>query len=112
MKECKECEKEIFNLEIGLRDFCSKNCQKSYRKAYMSNLMKNKRNSNVSKSTEGQSTCLANVSKQNPCKITKKEVQKMFEGVLSPVFDPLLNLPILWVVVIMALIIYRKLLSR
>jgi uncharacterized membrane protein (DUF106 family) len=29
----------------------------------------------------------------------------MFEGVLSPVFDPLLNLPILWVVVIMALII-------
>jgi len=29
----------------------------------------------------------------------------MFEGVLSPVFDPLLSLPMLWVVVIMALII-------
>lgn len=29
----------------------------------------------------------------------------MFEGVLSPVFDPLLKLPMLWVVVIMALMI-------
>jgi|GEM_PF-1732296 len=65
--KCKHCKQEIkIKAFSGLRNFCSHECQKAHRRAYMAGLMKKKRA--VSNSGGYIDMDSSNVSITNPCK--------------------------------------------
>jgi hypothetical protein len=62
---CKYCHKNIEITLSGLRSFCSYECRKAHRRAYMADLMKSQRT--VSKRGGYTNMDSADVSKSNPC---------------------------------------------
>lgn len=64
MNRCKHCKKELFFNPYGLRDFCSDECKKAYRRAYLA--LKKRQKRVVNKKDSYIDINSSNVNKSNP----------------------------------------------
>lgn len=75
---CKNCKKPIEITLNGLKSFCSYECKKAHRKAYMANLMQRKRNVSISGGYIGMDS--QNVSTANPHEKPIEKAQNQGHG--------------------------------